>query len=64
MFGGCPNILPRRFDQQQSKLAETTVVRLGEPFNYSRFLVIGLTDSSFDVVTVTVILGKLIRITV
>ena len=64
MFGGCPKYVPGETEEQQHKLAETTVVRLGEPFNYSRFTVIGLTDSSFDVVTVTVILGKLIKITV
>ena len=30
MFGGSPKYVPREGDQQQHKIAETTVVRLGE----------------------------------
>ena len=40
MFGGSPKFVPGGGDQQQSKIAETTVVRLGEQkINYARFTV-------------------------
>ena len=38
MFGGCTKYVPGALDQQQHKIAETTVVRLGEQkINYTRF---------------------------